>query len=232
MKSVHVGIVCAVDEEFAALTKHLLHAEIISIGDKKICLGGFHNYAIAIIQSGIGNINAAAATTLLYAQYDPKLMLFSGIAGSLNPDLHIGDVLIGEKAFQAEANSHEQLRRTWDMPPLLKTADQKLIELARQLTDSCPYKVKLGVIVSSDTYPAPDNFKALFEQQQAQAIDMETAAFYQSCNGFNVPCLCIRSFSNPVTNSQREDLDAEHISTSSTHSSDFCFRLLQKILNA
>ncbi|MDF1654832.1 MAG: 5'-methylthioadenosine/S-adenosylhomocysteine nucleosidase [Coxiellaceae bacterium] len=231
MNTVDIGIVCAVDEEYAALAKHLTNNENIIIGDKSITLGTFNNTSIAIIKSGIGNINSASATTLLYSTYAPHLMIFSGIAGSLNPALGIGDVLIGNAAFQAEANSHEQLRRTWDMPPLIKNANQHLIKLALSLADDCPYPVKEGVIVSSDTYPAPDDFQSLFEEQHAQAIDMETAGFYQTCNGFDIACLCIRSFSNPVTNSKKEDLHNDHIEKSATHSSDFCYRLIYELID-
>ncbi|MDF1795032.1 MAG: 5'-methylthioadenosine/S-adenosylhomocysteine nucleosidase [Coxiellaceae bacterium] len=230
MKSVDLGIVCAVDEEYTSLSNYLLEKEYRTMGDKPITVGAFNNTSIAIIKSGIGNINSACATTLLYSTYKPHLMLFSGIAGSLNPKLKIGDVLIGKAAFQAEANSHEQLRRTWEMPSLIKTADTQLSDIALSLAENCPYPVKQGMIVSSDIYPAPDDFQALFEEQHAQAIDMETAAFYQVCNGLNIPCLCLRSFSNPVTNSKKEDLHDHHIEKSSTHSSDFCFRLINKLI--
>ncbi|WP_267256349.1 phosphorylase family protein [Coxiella endosymbiont of Ornithodoros maritimus] len=49
----------------------------------------------------------------------------------------------------------------------------------------------------------------MFKDKAADAIDMETAGFYQTCKDFNVACLCIRSFNNPVTNAQIEDLHAE-----------------------
>ncbi|MDF1760458.1 MAG: 5'-methylthioadenosine/S-adenosylhomocysteine nucleosidase [Coxiellaceae bacterium] len=230
MRNIDIGIVCAVNEEYIALTMHLTATEELRIGNKAITIGTYDKATIAIIKSGIGNINSASATTLLYSTYHPQLMLFSGIAGSLNPTLNIGDVLIGSAAFQAEANSHEQLRRTWEMPPLIKTSDKRLHQIALSIAPNCPYIVRKGIIVSSDTYPAPDNFQSLFDEQHAQAIDMETAAFYQTCNGYNVPCLCIRSFSNPVTNSKREDLHETHIEKSSTHSSDFCFRIINTLV--
>lgn len=226
--TIAVGIVCAIDEEFSALCRHISIDKRTTLAGKALAIGTKSDATIVIIKSGMGHINSAAATTLLITMFQPSALLFSGIAGSLNPELNIGDVLIGEQTFQAEAITHEQLRSTWTLPELIKPACPELVRLAYGITDT-PYPIKKGVIVSSDLFPAPENFQSLFKEKNAQAIDMETAAFYQISNAFNVPCLCVRSFSNPVTNSQREDLDSKHIARSASNCSDFCFRIIDKL---
>lgn len=225
----HVAIVCAVHEEFVALSSQLSIPQSSMIGDKKIISGTYQGKNILVIQSGIGNINSAIATSAAISVYNPDILLFSGIAGALNPSLEVGHVLVGRSAFQAEAISHEQLRMTWEMPPLHKPADTDLLQKAESLYADCSYFIKTGVIVSSDIYPAPKDYVTLFEEQSADAIDMETAAFYQTCNAFSKPCLCIRSFSNPVTNSEHEELESSNIMISSTNSSEFCFRLIKQL---
>jgi adenosylhomocysteine nucleosidase len=45
----------------------------------------------------MGKVNAAMAATLLVEQFQPTHVLFTGIAGGLNPDLRPGDVVIGAK---------------------------------------------------------------------------------------------------------------------------------------
>jgi adenosylhomocysteine nucleosidase len=228
-KIFHVGIVCAVDEEFLALTCKLDSSHQNKLGDKNISTGTYNRLNIAIIQSGVGNINSAIATSALITCLNPKIMLFSGIAGALNPKCKVGDVLVGKSAFQAEAITHEQLRDSWNMPKLDKFADKNLLNIAESLYEKCRYNVKTGTIVSSDIYPAPKDFEQLFLAKNADAIDMETAAFYQACNTFIKPCLCIRSFSNTVTNSESEELQKEPISVSATNSSEFCFKLIQNL---
>ena len=44
----------------------------------------------------MGTVNAAAATQHLISKYAPQAIVFSGIAGGLNPKLHINDVVIGK----------------------------------------------------------------------------------------------------------------------------------------
>jgi uncharacterized protein len=226
--SIEIGIVCAVDEEFSALCEKITIDERIRLGGKSIVFGSRDGVRVVIIKAGIGNINSALATTLIISKFQPKFMLFSGIAGSLNPKLAIGDVLIGNTAFQAEAITHEQLRAFWTMPDLIKPADPSLLALANSIVGTA-YPVKTGVIVSSDIFPAPKDFESLFKDKHAQAIDMETAAFYQTCNELATPGLCIRSFSNPVTNSEHEDLEEHNVAISSSNCSDFCFRLIDLI---
>ena len=45
----------------------------------------------------MGTVNAAAAAQHLISKYDANAIIFSGIAGGLNPALHIDDVVIGER---------------------------------------------------------------------------------------------------------------------------------------
>ena len=227
MVNAEVGVVCAIKEEFVALVAKLSESSLSMINGRKMGLGYLNDKKIVVMETGIGLVKSAAATTWMLMAYQPKVMLFSGIAGSLDANLNMGDVLLGEKVFQAEAITHEQLREKWELPPLMKQADKGLVELAESLADSCPYAVKSGVIVSTDHYPAPANYESFFREYNAQAIDMETSAFYQCCQDFDIPCLCIRSFSNPVTNSEHEEIDSEHLETSSSHASDFCFRLIK-----
>ena len=45
----------------------------------------------------MGTVNAAAATQHLISKYAPQAVVLSGIAGGLNPKLHIDDVVIGKR---------------------------------------------------------------------------------------------------------------------------------------
>jgi adenosylhomocysteine nucleosidase len=50
----------------------------------------------------MGKVNAAMAATLLVEQFQPTHVLFTGIAGGLNPDLRPGDVVIGAKTAYSD----------------------------------------------------------------------------------------------------------------------------------
>ena len=58
--------------------------------------GEYHGFEIVATTAGIGTVNAAAAAQHLISAHGANAIIFSGIAGGLNPALHIGDVVIGE----------------------------------------------------------------------------------------------------------------------------------------
>jgi len=221
------AIVCAMLEEFTTLQAKININKRENFGRQKVVIGDFGGESIVIIQAGVGNINASSATTHLIIEYNPEIMLFSGIAGSLKPNLKIGDTLIAKMSFLAEGRSHEQLRPSYEMPRLHNYGDPQLLERIKEVASSCPYPVSEGTIVSSDKYPAPEDFSNI----AADAIDMETAAFYQVCNNHNKPCIAIRSFSNPVTNAEKEELKIDNVNFSAGNATDLCFRLIKDIID-
>ena len=59
--------------------------------------GEYHGFEIVATTAGMGTVNAAAAAQHLISAHGANAIIFSGIAGGLNPALHIGDVVIGER---------------------------------------------------------------------------------------------------------------------------------------
>lgn len=49
-----------------------------------------------MLKSGIGKVNAAMSTTILIERYHPDLIINTGSAGGLNPELNVGDLVISD----------------------------------------------------------------------------------------------------------------------------------------
>ncbi|MCW3106012.1 MAG: 5-methylthioadenosine/adenosylhomocysteine nucleosidase [Segetibacter sp.] len=58
--------------------------------------GKLNGQPVVLTRSGIGKVNAALTTTLLLEHFRPKQLLFTGIAGAMNPTLHPGDIVVGK----------------------------------------------------------------------------------------------------------------------------------------
>ena len=58
----------------------------------------FHE--LIIVECGIGKVNSAMVSTILIQQFKCETLIFSGIAGGIDPDMKIGEVLIGEFLIQ------------------------------------------------------------------------------------------------------------------------------------
>ncbi len=62
--------------------------------------GTLGNIRVALIGTGVGMTHAARATQRAIDLYDPPLIVFSGICGGVNPDNHIGDIILQDEWAQ------------------------------------------------------------------------------------------------------------------------------------
>jgi adenosylhomocysteine nucleosidase len=166
----------------------------------------------------MGKVNAAMAATLLVEQFQPSHVLFTGIAGGLNPDLRSGDVVIGAKTAYHDYGEWTpegfRVGRTVDPftgkpNPLFFPADAGLLAVAEKAAldlKLAPVKtasgertprVVTGVTVTGDAFVAsPAKKDALRKEFKADATEMEGAAVAQICWQRRVPCLILRSLSD------------------------------------
>lgn len=227
---VDIAILCALPEELAAIEKKIAISSRQTVADYEFLLGAYQDRRCVVVNVGMGAINTAAATALLIREFNPGLVLFSGIAGALDPTLAIGDVVLTTRCFQAEASTLKQLESMWHIPESHFTTALQLLQNVSIDELAAAYAVKLGVIVTSELFPAPANFQELFKQEFAVAIDMETAPFYQICQRFGKLCLSVRSISNPVNSAEVEVLNYAAVLAAADNAADCSFRILDQLL--
>ncbi|HEV7386194.1 MAG TPA: hypothetical protein VGN89_15030 [Phenylobacterium sp.] len=92
------GILCATVEELVALRARLdVDPEPEIHGPTRVWRGRYAGEPLVLAQAGIGKVNAAAAATLLLSLFDASTLIFSGVAGGLDPELPVGAVLLAER---------------------------------------------------------------------------------------------------------------------------------------
>ena len=206
-------------------------------GPKEEVLHGIHFAAgklkgrnVVVCRSGIGKVNAAMVTALLVQHYRPSELIFCGIAGGINPDLHPGDIVITAKTahhdfgnFTAEGMEVRGTKSpmTWLRNPVFLEPDARLMALA----DAAAKRIKLadietregrrhpriikGVVVTGDIFVASPVKKAeLRKALGADAVEMEGAAVAQVCRDLRVPWLVIRSISDSADHNALQDFDS------------------------
>jgi adenosylhomocysteine nucleosidase len=189
--------------------------------------GNLKGRRVVLAHSGIGKVNAAMAATLLIEQFQPAHVLFTGIAGGLNPDLRPGDVVIGAKTAYHDYGEWTpagfRVGRTVDpftgQPnPLFFPAAAGLLGVAAKVASGLKLapvttgkgartpRVVTGVIVTGDAFVAsPAKQEALRKEFNADATEMEGAAVAQICWQRRVPCLILRSLSDGAGAKAPED---------------------------
>ena len=206
------GILCATPEELAALQARLsVEPEAKRHGPTRVRLGHHRGRDLALAQAGIGKVNAAAAATLLLSADGATTLIFSGVAGGLNPDLTVGSVLLGERLgihdygivtgrqFTPTAYGVIPIGapRLAAAPPVSPGVRAKLAALRDAMRGRLGHPVELGTILTADYFlncaETRDELRTAFS---ADAVDMESGAVNQVASAWGVPLYVIRTLSD------------------------------------
>jgi adenosylhomocysteine nucleosidase len=228
-KQGRTAILGALDEETVLLHTQLTDERQWNIEGVEFFTGSLHGRKVVLGRTGIGKVNAAMTTILVIEHFKPDEVIFSGIAGAINPELRPGDIVIAEKVAehdyglvsdagfetQATINPADNVHN-----PLFFIADQKLLDAAKSAAKHISVsqlrttkglvqpKITTGVVVTGDCFVASEAFgRRLRDRLGADAVEMEGAAVAQVCYQQKVPCLVIRSISDNADKTAAADLE-------------------------
>ena len=90
-----VAIVCAMLEELDAVEALVRESEPVALLPRYPAFGGrLAGHEVICMQSGIGKVNAAMATTLLIERHQPTYLINTGIAGGVGEEVAITDIVV------------------------------------------------------------------------------------------------------------------------------------------
>src|SRR5262245_22041063 len=92
-----IAILGAMKLEVETLEQQLADMKERTVQGVRFVTGGLKGRAVVLAHSGMGEVNAAMAATLVVEHFQPTHVLFTGIAGGVNPDLGPGDIVIGDR---------------------------------------------------------------------------------------------------------------------------------------
>ncbi|MEE0653665.1 MAG: 5'-methylthioadenosine/S-adenosylhomocysteine nucleosidase, partial [Bifidobacterium criceti] len=127
---------------------------------------------VSVTVGGMGLVNAAATTQCLIDVAQPDAVLFSGIAGNLNPDLHINDIVLGETLRYLDTDM--RLVGQWKPQAEEFHSDPELIALAEAALDGMGIHHVNGVIASGNYFvDSPEAVERVIRETHADAVEME-----------------------------------------------------------
>ena len=95
-----IGIIGAMELEVATLKKNMDTDQITKKAGMEFHEGNLKGMPVVVVQCGVGKVNAAMCVQILADLYDVTHIINTGVAGSLNPALDIGDILVSKDAIQ------------------------------------------------------------------------------------------------------------------------------------
>lgn len=229
-----IGIIGAMNEEVVELKEAMEISSLEKKGNLTFYIGKIENKEIVLVECGIGKVNAAICATILIDHFGVNKVLFTGVAGALNPDINIGDTVIStdllEHDFDATAFGYEA-----GVIPRMGVsrfkADDELQKLAVSVAKEAfgNEKVWQGTILSGDVFVASvDRIKNLREKFNGECVEMEGASVAHVCYLFEIPFLIIRSISDKANHDAESNFN-EFVKIAATNSKVIIENILKEI---
>lgn len=196
-----IGIMGAMDEEIRLLKGELELFRVTKKAGMKFYEGSWESRDVVLVQSGIGKVNAAICAQIMIDSFEVERIIFTGVAGALDPELEIGDIIISQDAVQHDFDVTDFGYQPGEIPHLNSrfiAADEQLVKLAGEVGSQLDkIKVKTGRILSGDQFIASKDKAAFLREIFAgHCTEMEGAAVAQVCKLNSVPFVVIRSMSD------------------------------------
>ena len=206
-----IGIIGAMEEEITNLKSHMQVDEVQTIAGMSFFKGAVKGTKLVLVRSGIGKVNAGICTQILASVYGVDTVINTGIAGSLNADIDIGDIVVSTSLVQYDVDARNFGYKLGEIPRMNIVefpADQYLIDKTQNVFDSLDLGIKLykGMVATGDKFVSEDSLKAeIISNFHAYCVEMEGAAIAQAAMLNNMACVVIRAISDKADNSADVD---------------------------
>ncbi|UCD19735.1 MAG: 5'-methylthioadenosine/adenosylhomocysteine nucleosidase [candidate division WOR-3 bacterium] len=217
-----IGIMGAMDVELRLIDESMNVESIDTIGGKTYKRGKICGIPCVTVRAGIGKVAAAHTAQTLILRYGVDYMIFTGVAGGINPGLRIGDIVISTDVV------HHDFGQVFpdSFVPFDTVgfgADSMLVALAEEAAAGLRFapvpegirgeaglpSVVLGRIATGDQFISSEEKRAWIERTfNAECVEMEGAAVAQICEVNGVPFVIIRSLSDLANEDADVDFEA------------------------
>ncbi|PTM59962.1 5'-methylthioadenosine/adenosylhomocysteine nucleosidase [Desmospora activa] len=201
-----IGIIGAMEEEIALFLKEMEQERTEEHAGISFYIGRLVDRSVVICRSGVGKVNAAVCTQVLIDRFQIEAVIFTGVAGALDPELEIGDIVVSSSCQQHDVDV-TPLGLDKGVIPFQETsefpADPTWIQLAEKAASAWTEgRAITGKVLSGDQFIADqETVRQLREQLNGVCVEMEGAAVAHVCHLNDVPFVVIRSMSDRADHS-------------------------------
>ena len=228
-----LAIMGAMEEEIEPLLSHFDSVNVVDFANNKYYEVNYKGLDIVIAYSKIGKVFASLTATTMIEKFGCETLLFSGVAGGINPELKIGDLIIADKLCQ-----HDLDITAFGHPHGFVPGGQVFVETSKALNDIAKevatengLKVIEGCIATGDQFVHSNERKVFIESTfKADALEMEGASVAVVCDALNIPFFILRAISDTADMDAGFDFD-EFLKSSAKNSADYLIKIVDKLID-
>lgn len=208
-----IGIIGAMDEEVSALKDAMHKDRTETIASMEFFVGSLGGCDVVVVQCGMGKVNAGTCAQILVSKFNVRAVINTGVAGSLDNILDIGDFVVSTDAVEHDFDVSPIGFVKGEIPYTGKYAFEADAGLRAKAVDAIT-KSNTDVTVHQGRVCSGDQFISTGEQKAAITADfgglcceMEGGAIAQICYLNDTPFVIIRAISDKADGSSSEDYE-------------------------
>lgn len=197
-----IGIIVAMDKEFAQLKTLLSDSKTEHRNHKDFVTGNIGNNEVIMQQCGIGKVNSTIGAVEMIDAFKPDLIISTGVAGGADIRLNVTEVVVATSCVYHDAYCGEECEfgQILGMPATFDTP-QELVAKAlaiNELPDNIHPQIHAGQIVSGDWFvDSKEKMRSILAHfPQAMAVDMESCSIAHTCHIYQTPFISFRIISD------------------------------------
>ncbi len=209
-----IGIIGAMEQEVSELREEMTDSRVIVAAGISFYSGKLRGKDIVIAMCGIGKVNAAVASQVMIDRFSCDRIINTGVAGSLDAGIDIGDIVLSTDALQHDMDVSALGYAPGVIPDQdtsIFVADQAMLTIAEEACRKVNPDISVyrGRVLSGDQFISDGDKKdRLVRDFAGKCTEMEGAAIAQTCWMNGVPFLIVRSISDKADGSATMDYPA------------------------
>ena len=226
-----IGIIGAMELEVETLKKQMNVTRVVKKANMEFNEGTLDGANVVIVRSGIGKVNAALCVQILADVFEVTHIINTGVAGSLNAKLDIGDILISKTAVHHDVDATNFGYPLGEVPQLgIKEfqADEKMIALAEKTCAQVLPELHtlVGKVASGDQFIADKAVKErIIRNFAGDCCEMEGASIAHGAYLNMIPFVILRAISDKADDSAQMDYP-----TFEKHAAEHCAKLVKALV--
>ena len=227
-----IAILGAMPEEIEPILEKLTDYEAVSYAKNTYYKGKYKTLEVVVAYSKIGKVFSTLTATTMVELFGCDILLFTGVAGAVNPQLQIGDLIVASKLAQHDLDITIFGHPHGFVPggSVYIESDKDLRALARLVAQKMGIELKEGIIATGDQFIADEEKKRFIaETFKADALEMEGASVAVVCDALGVPFFVLRSISDAADMDAGFDFE-EFVKSSAKVSADFLMEMIDELI--
>lgn len=204
-----IGIIGAMQIEVDALREKMTDIQTETVSGIEFAVGKLCGHATVLAKCGIGKVFAAICAQTMILRYGAKIIINTGVAGSLDKRIGITDLALSLDCVQHDMDTTpigDPIGLISGINIVKIPTDKALCESAIRVAKRLGVNALAGTIATGDCFvSSAEKKKSIVENFGAVACEMEGGAIAHVCYVNGVRCLVIRSISDNADGSADMD---------------------------